>query len=46
LKLKENWIKSGKEYDLELLKKLKRPELIDIDDIYTYMIIRNKNFKI
>lgn len=45
LKLKDNWIKSGKESDLELLKKLKRPELIDIEDIYTYMLIRNKNFK-
>jgi hypothetical protein len=43
--LKDNWIKSNKENDLEKLKNLKKPDLIDVEDIYTYMIIRNKNFK-
>ena len=43
--LKDNWIKSNKENDLEKLKNLKKPDLINVEDIYTYMIIRNKNFK-
>lgn len=43
--LKDNWIKSNKENDLEKLKNLKKPILIDVEDIYTYMIIRNKKFK-
>jgi hypothetical protein len=43
--LKENWIKSNKENDLEKLKNLNKPILLNIDDIYTYMIIKNKNFK-
>ena len=43
--LKDNWLKSNKENDLEKLKNLKKPDLINIEDIYTYMIIRNKNFK-
>jgi hypothetical protein len=43
--LKENWIKSNKENDLEKLKNLKKPDLLDVEDIYTYMIIRNKKFK-
>ena len=43
--LKENWIKSNKENDLERLKNLKKPDLIEVEDIYTYMIIRNKKFK-
>ena len=43
--LKDNWIKSKKENDLEKLKNLKKPELIMIDDIYSYMLIRNKKFK-
>ena len=43
--LKENWIKSNKENDLERLKNLKKPDVIDVEDIYTYMIIRNKKFK-
>lgn len=45
VKLKDNWINSKKEIDLEKLKNIKKPELIDIDDIYTYMIIKNKNLK-
>lgn len=43
--LKDNWIKSNKENDLEKLKNLKKPDLINVEDIYTYMIIRNKKFK-
>lgn len=43
--LKDNWIKSNKENDLERLKNLKKPDLIYVEDIYTYMIIRNKKFK-
>jgi hypothetical protein len=43
--LKENWIKNNKENDLEKLKNLKKPELIDVEDIYTYMIIKNKKLK-
>jgi hypothetical protein len=43
--LKDNWLKSNKENDLEKLKNLKKPDLINVEDIYTYMIIRNKNFK-
>jgi len=43
--LKDNWMKSNKENDLEKLKNLKKPELLDVDDIYTYMLIRNKKFK-
>ena len=42
--LKDNWIKSNKENDLEKLKNLKKPDLINVEDIYTYMIIRNKKF--
>lgn len=45
IQLKEYWLKSGKENDLEKLKNLKKPELIDIDDIYTSMYIKNKRFK-
>lgn len=44
-KLKENWLLSNKENDMEKLKNLKRPDLINVDDIYTYMIVRNKKFK-
>jgi hypothetical protein len=43
--LKDNWIKSNKENDLEKLKNLKKPDLINVEDIYTYMIIRNTKFK-
>lgn len=43
--LKENWLKFNKENDLEKLKNLKKPDLINVEDIYTYMIIRNKKFK-
>lgn len=43
--LKDNWIKSNKENDLEKLKNLKKPDLINVEDIYTYMIIRNKKIK-
>jgi len=45
IQLKENWLKSNKETDLEKLKNLKKPDLIDIDDIYTSMLIKNKRFK-
>jgi hypothetical protein len=43
--LKDNWIKSNKENDLEKLKNLKKPDLINVEDIYTYMINRNTKFK-
>ena len=42
---KENWLKSNKEIDLEKLKNLKKPNIIDVDDIFTYMLIKNKKFK-
>ena len=42
---KENWLKTNKENDLEKLKNLKKPKLLEVDDIYTYMIIKNKRFK-
>ena len=42
---KENWLKTNKENDLEKLKNLKKPELLEVDDIYTYIIIKNKRFK-
>jgi len=45
IKNKEEWLKSGRESEMEKLKNLKRPEIIEVDDIYTKMIIRNENFK-
>ena len=45
IKYKENWLKSNKEIDLEKLKNLKKTILIDVEDIFTYMLIKNKNLK-